>query len=583
MNILDGQKIIRKKRAKQTYSIVETATKISQLGIVMSIMDAIKNQNTIKSRADLKKAFNSLDSMAQKAQRGENIDIKEEVDKSSGWLSKIGELVKDGVLYAVRTFFKYAIKGLFRAMMYIVVPAFSVMARFITNAAMLSARLTAGLLFNPYSLAVLGIAGLGYFIYNRYFAGPKQVELKDLELPKLPSTGGEPKLKTPSILGGIDRAPVRTQRESYSSALHESGLAEVISRKESGGNYNAANRTVGGLKNITGEYDLTKLTIDEIQKLQKEGKLFAVGRYQLIPGTLGDAVRELKISGDTKFDQKTQDRIFSEFLLNPKRADVYKYITGEVEDTSENRKRAGLTLAKIWRALADPRTGHTYGGSSDKMNKAFISWKEVEEFLIKARSLYTKKRREDANATDRSLISSGSEMFIPASGVVTSPFGSRFIFGKTQDHAGVDIAGPVGTPIYAAQAGTVISSGEAPGGYGNLVMIDHGSGITTLYAHASKVFVSKGDKVSRGQHIAAIGNTGISTGPHVHFEIRNGSQAIDPVVYIPKLGKKNEQVVAGDAVGFRDSGAAPRGVVSNSNSNAEIIVGRNGRLMEIRN
>jgi murein DD-endopeptidase MepM/ murein hydrolase activator NlpD len=99
-------------------------------------------------------------------------------------------------------------------------------------------------------------------------------------------------------------------------------------------------------------------------------------------------------------------------------------------------------------------------------------------------------------------------------------------------HAAIDIGAPTGTPIYAAESGTVETSGWSRGGYGYYIIINHGNGIKTLYAHASKLYVSRGEKVSRGQTIMAMGNTGWSTGPHLHFEVRVNGSKHNPLSYI---------------------------------------------------
>lgn len=111
-------------------------------------------------------------------------------------------------------------------------------------------------------------------------------------------------------------------------------------------------------------------------------------------------------------------------------------------------------------------------------------------------------------------------------GVLTSPFGQRW--GRL--HAGIDIGAPSGTPIYAANSGTVI--GGCGGGYGNCVMIDHGDGMVTLYAHQTSVFVSSGQSVSRGQQIGTVGCTGSCTGPHLHFETRINGTPYNPLAYV---------------------------------------------------
>ena len=115
----------------------------------------------------------------------------------------------------------------------------------------------------------------------------------------------------------------------------------------------------------------------------------------------------------------------------------------------------------------------------------------------------------------------------PARGKITSGFGRR----GQKNHNGIDIALPTGTPVKAADGGTVTFSGRQ-GTYGYLVIIDHGEGYTSYYGHNSKNLVSKGDKVHKGQTIALSGNTGRSTGPHLHFEVRKFGVPVNPINYL---------------------------------------------------
>ncbi|ABD00042.1 peptidase M23 [Synechococcus sp. 65AY6Li] len=118
----------------------------------------------------------------------------------------------------------------------------------------------------------------------------------------------------------------------------------------------------------------------------------------------------------------------------------------------------------------------------------------------------------------------------PVAGQITSGFGYR----RGRFHAGVDIPGPVGSPIVAVQEGEVIFAGNAGDGYGNRVDIRHPNGIVTRYAHGHRIYVSKGQYVQQGQVIMSRGNTGRSTGPHLHFEVRPGGGApVDPRPYLP--------------------------------------------------
>jgi len=122
---------------------------------------------------------------------------------------------------------------------------------------------------------------------------------------------------------------------------------------------------------------------------------------------------------------------------------------------------------------------------------------------------------------------SAAGLIWPVSGPVTSGFGPRF--GRM--HEGIDIAVPEGTPVVAAAAGTVIHAGWL-GGYGNLVVVDHGNGLATAYAHNSGYAASVGQSVGQGQVVAYSGNTGNSSGPHVHFEVRVNGTAVDPLGYL---------------------------------------------------
>ncbi|MGD1930400.1 MAG: murein hydrolase activator EnvC family protein [Leptolyngbyaceae cyanobacterium] len=128
----------------------------------------------------------------------------------------------------------------------------------------------------------------------------------------------------------------------------------------------------------------------------------------------------------------------------------------------------------------------------------------------------------------------GTGIFVfPVNGRITSGFGYRRhpILGTSRLHAGVDFGAPQGTTIYAADSGSVIYAGWY-GGYGRTVIVDHGGGITTLYAHSSRLFVSVGQAVTQGQAIAAIGSTGLSTGPHLHFEVRQNGNPVNPMAYL---------------------------------------------------
>ena len=117
----------------------------------------------------------------------------------------------------------------------------------------------------------------------------------------------------------------------------------------------------------------------------------------------------------------------------------------------------------------------------------------------------------------------------PTKGTLTSGFGNR----NGRRHEGIDIAAPKGTPIKAAAAGKVVFSGWGPTGYGKMVILEHKNNLTTVYAHNSKILVKKGARVKQGQRISLMGSTGRSTGPHLHFEVRNDTEPKNPIKYLP--------------------------------------------------
>jgi murein DD-endopeptidase MepM/ murein hydrolase activator NlpD len=116
----------------------------------------------------------------------------------------------------------------------------------------------------------------------------------------------------------------------------------------------------------------------------------------------------------------------------------------------------------------------------------------------------------------------------PTDGVLSSGFGTR----DGRFHGGIDISGEQGTPIVAADEGVVMFSGRGPDGYGNAVMLDHGDGLMTLYAHNERNVVRQGERVRRGQTVALMGDTGRASGTHVHFEVHQHGRLVDPLRWL---------------------------------------------------
>ncbi|MBD2104409.1 peptidoglycan DD-metalloendopeptidase family protein [Leptolyngbya sp. FACHB-261] len=139
----------------------------------------------------------------------------------------------------------------------------------------------------------------------------------------------------------------------------------------------------------------------------------------------------------------------------------------------------------------------------------------------------------EQSRTGGPIVRGTGQLALPTDAPLTSYFGWRVhpILGYRRFHAGIDFGSAYGSTIRAADNGTVIFAGWY-GGYGNAVVIDHGGGLTTLYGHCSALYVGEGQGVAKGQPIAAAGSTGLSTGPHLHFEVRVNGSPVDPLGYL---------------------------------------------------
>lgn len=169
------------------------------------------------------------------------------------------------------------------------------------------------------------------------------------------------------------------------------------------------------------------------------------------------------------------------------------------------------------------------GGPFDSASQAdptfkslFTSWKKLDNLADGAIAVPSEKPVRTAE-------------FTSGYGTRTDPFQ-----GRAARHQGIDLAAPMGTPIYATADGIVTTAGWNNGGYGNLIKIDHGRGIETRYGHLSAILVSAGQHVVRGQQIARMGSTGRSTGSHLHYEVRIDDHAVNPIPFM----KSNDYLIA---------------------------------------
>jgi murein DD-endopeptidase MepM/ murein hydrolase activator NlpD len=174
------------------------------------------------------------------------------------------------------------------------------------------------------------------------------------------------------------------------------------------------------------------------------------------------------------------------------------------------------------RVLAEGGPFEPLSGGDATFKQLFTSWKKLDNLADGAIAVPSDKPVKNAS-------------FTSGYGVRSDPFK-----GRAAMHAGIDLAGPVGTPIYATADGVVGEASYNSGGYGNLVKIDHGRGIETRYGHLSSFLVRPGQRVTRGQMIGRMGSTGRSTGSHLHYEVRIDSRAVNPIPFM----KSSDYLVA---------------------------------------
>lgn len=242
---------------------------------------------------------------------------------------------------------------------------------------------------------------------------------------------------------------------------------------------------------------------------------------------------------------------FSEFLNNLSL--VEKVYTSDQDVLEELQKAYDEIDAKkkeietLQAELSESKATMEEQKSSLEADKASVEKKKSE---IAADSAETQRELDkleaDAQALTSSIRNSGSSSSsskynggimawpVPSCHTVSSGYGGRIhpTTCKYKFHGGLDIPGSYGSAIVAANSGKVIWAGNRGDSYGNYVIIDHGGGVSTLYGHSSKVLVSTGQRVSRGQRIANVGSTGRSTGPHCHFEVRINGSRVNPNPYV---------------------------------------------------
>ncbi len=225
--------------------------------------------------------------------------------------------------------------------------------------------------------------------------------------------------------------------------------------------------------------------------------------------------------------KKNDEKLIQEIALSKENTELQKqnkYL--ELEKKEAELQRLGVKASEY-------KTSRAKAESQIEASKNQLKQSEKREDELIA--LSKKLEKQLAALMDKNTKYAGGVMKWPTPGYtkVSSPYGMRIhpIYKVKKMHTGIDIDAPSGAKIIAVNDGKVIMAGWN-GGYGNCVIIDHGGGLATLYAHQSKILVSEGDKVEKGQTIGKVGSTGLSTGPHLHFEVRKNGSTVNPKDYV---------------------------------------------------
>ena len=299
---------------------------------------------------------------------------------------------------------------------------------------------------------------------------------------------------------------------------------------------------------------------NSIKQLEKEIKEAEV-RYNEQKLALEDRIIAQYKSGKTTYldvllNSTSLSNFISNYFLVGKIARIDKQLLEDINTEKETieRKKANLDEQKVdmkaKKAEAEKKDTMLKNAKAQKVNQV-SKLSETEQELQKKIEEYDRQEREVENKIQEEIKAAqsansgtsqggnytGGKLLwpVPSSRKVTSPFGERIhpIYHVPKMHKGIDVGGAKkGDPFIAVADGKVIRAKDRGDGYGKCVMIDHGNGLSTLYAHGSEFFVKEGEYVKAGTKVLAVGDSGLSTGVHAHFEVRVNSVPVDPMNYL---------------------------------------------------
>lgn len=325
------------------------------------------------------------------------------------------------------------------------------------------------------------------------------------------------------------------QEKSAAASQHEALDAEITKVSEK-------------IHNLEVDINNNQIKIDQTAKELEEAKAKSEEQNQ----SYITRVKYMIENGDqTYLEMLSTSSSLTDFL---NRVEIVKMVSEYDKNLLDTLKATEEKIQTLANELEQTQQTLNANKASLESNKAALNskiaqneerQKKLESDIAAYQKAYDEAVKQEAAAwaSAQSKISTntkfvGGQFGWPSasSSLITSGYGRRLhpVLGTYRGHSGLDIGAAYGTNVLAANDGTVIVAGYNSGGYGNYVIIDHGGGYTTLYGHNSSLCVSAGQKVKRGTVIAKCGSTGLSSGPHIHFEIRINGSPVNPLPYVQK-------------------------------------------------
>lgn len=269
--------------------------------------------------------------------------------------------------------------------------------------------------------------------------------------------------------------------------------------------------------------------------------LTSIGGF-LLGGQKVSAEQRLQTERVTALETRAFELERSLELKQAERDELAALADTRLEELAEEVKERERELARLWSMVgrvplqleqrsplasrSGQRTALGTEGRYQELKKRFEGGQAELHQLSQAARVFRKKQQTE--------LAKRVPNIVPCAGEMTSGFGSRLhpVYGIGRQHNGCDFTADYGTAIHATATGKVVSA-DWLGGYGLTVEIDHGQGLKTLYAHCDSIKVKKGQSVRKGQVIAAVGTTGLSSGPHCHYEVHKDGKPVNPLAYLP--------------------------------------------------